>query len=202
MDGDSGSHENHTDNQSQLTSLPRRKSRVGTWQAICAVFGFAGGIVSALFGAVFTALSWLPISRNSAAYLHTLGTVVFYLTIPLLIFGGYCLDLLEDKPRAINSIDKSKGSVRRNHHPVIGIGLLLTLLTVLPQSAHAQQIINSRLTFAADWLTGKHAAGYFTSGLTFKPHPRLTGYAACSLGNTGLRQGNHFFLLKLGVNLN
>lgn len=69
MNGDSGSHENHTDNQSQLTSPPHRKPRVWTWQALCAVVGFAGGIVSALFGAVFTALSWLPVPRSAAAYL-------------------------------------------------------------------------------------------------------------------------------------
>ncbi len=350
MNGDSGSHENHTDNQSQLTSSPRRKSRVWTWQAICVVFGFVGGIVSALFGVVFTALSWLPVPRDAAAHLHSLGTVVFCLTIPLLIFGGYSLDLLENKPHARNSSDKSKGSIRRNRLPVIGIGLLLTLLAALPHSAHAQQTIfnvpstdvlkrgkvyaeldapfkpndsesvkrfssfvprvvvgaggrteiglnltgniqpgadqttlvpnvkykfydggangfafvvgdnlfvpvrnrqygvgnyvylngsktigntrltagafhfsrdvvavnaqraggqfgiertiNSRLAFAADWLTGKHAAGYFTPGITFKPQSRLTGYVAYSLGNAGLRQGNHFFLLELGINLN
>ncbi len=353
MNGDSGSPENHSDNQSnqsQLTSPPRRKSRVWTWQAICAVFGFVGGIVSALFGVAFTALSWLPIPRNSAAHLHSLGTVVFCLTIPLLIFGGYCFDLLENKSHAHNSSAKSDRNARRDHLLVIGIGLLLTLLTAPPQSAHAQQTIfnipstdvlkrssvyaeldapfkpndsksvkrfssfvprvvvgvgkrteiglnvagniqpgadqtalvptvkhkfydgganglafvvgdnlfvpirnrqydvgnyvylngsktigntrltagayhfsrdvvavnaqraggqfaveqtiNSRLAFAADWLTGKHAAGYFTPGITFKPHTRLTGYAAYSLGNAGLRQGNHFFLLELGINLN
>lgn len=353
MNGDSGSHENHTDNQShqsQLTSPARRsKSRVWTWQAICAVVGFAGGIVSALFGVVFTALSWLPVPRDAAAHLHSLGTVVFCLTIPLLIFGGYCLDLLERKPRALNSLDNSDKRVRRNHLSIISIGLFLTLLTAMPQSAHAQQTIfnvpstdvlkrgsvyaeldasfkpkdsegvkrfssfvprvvvgaggrteiglnltgnvqpgadqtalvpnvkhkfydgganglafvvgdnlfvpirnrqydvgnyvylngsktigntrltagayhfsrnvvaanaqraggqfgfeqtvNSRLAFAADWLTGKHAAGYFTPGITFKPQSRLTGYAAYSLGNAGLRQGNHFFLLELGINL-
>jgi len=350
MNGDSGSHENHADNQSQLTSPPRRKPRVWTWQAICAVVGLAGGIVSALFGVVFTALSWLPIPRDAAAHLHSLGTIVFCLTIPLLIFGGYCLDRLERKPRSLNSLDNSDKRGRRNHLSIISIGLFLTLLTAMPQSAPAQQTIfnvpstdvlkrgsiyaeldasfkpndsesvkrfssfvprvvvgagkrteiglnltgnvqpgadqtalvpnvkhkfydgganglafvvgdnlfvpirnrqydvgnyvylngsktigntrltagayhfsrdvvaanaqraggqfgfeqtiNPRLAVAADWLTGKHAAGYFTPGITFKPQSRLTGYAAYSLGNAGLRQGNHFFLLELGIDLN
>lgn len=65
-----------------------------------------------------------------------------------------------------------------------------------------EQTINPRLTFAADWITGKHASGYFTPGVIFKPTKsgKLTGYAAYSIGNTGVRNGNHFFLLEVGYN--
>jgi hypothetical protein len=62
--------------------------------------------------------------------------------------------------------------------------------------------VTSTFSFAADWYTGKHAAGYFTPGVIFKPHPRVTGYAGYSLGNSNLSHGNHFFLLELGYNFN
>lgn len=63
-----------------------------------------------------------------------------------------------------------------------------------------EQTINSRFTIAADWLTGKHANGYFTPGIVFKLNKRVTGYAGYSIGNASARQGNHFFLLELGYN--
>jgi hypothetical protein len=65
-----------------------------------------------------------------------------------------------------------------------------------------EQTINPRLTLAADWMTGRHANGYFTPGAIFKPHPQVTGYAAYSIGNGGASRGNHFFLLEVGFNFN
>src|SRR4029078_441188 len=62
--------------------------------------------------------------------------------------------------------------------------------------------INSKLTIAADWLTGKHSAGYFTPGVVFKVGPRVTGYAGYSIGNSNASNGNHFFLLEVGYNFN
>lgn len=63
-----------------------------------------------------------------------------------------------------------------------------------------EQTLNSKVSLAADWLTGKHASGYFTPGLIYKPHPKVTTYWSYSIGNTNLRQGNHFFLFELGYN--
>lgn len=65
-----------------------------------------------------------------------------------------------------------------------------------------EQPVNKRLMLAADWFTGRHSAGYFTPGAVVKLSPKLTGYAAYSLGNTNLTRGNHFFLLELGYNFN
>lgn len=65
-----------------------------------------------------------------------------------------------------------------------------------------EQKITPRFTIAADWITGKHSSGYFTPGIIFKPHPRVTGYAGYSLGNANLRDGNHFFLLESGYTFN
>lgn len=65
-----------------------------------------------------------------------------------------------------------------------------------------EQPITSDFGLAADWYTGKHASGYFTPGVIFKPHKKVTGYAGYSLGNSNLSKGNHFFLLELGYNFN
>lgn len=65
-----------------------------------------------------------------------------------------------------------------------------------------EQPVTSKFTFAADWFTGKHAAGYFTAGLIFKLGPKVTGYASYSVGNTNAADGNHFFLVELGYLIN
>ena len=65
-----------------------------------------------------------------------------------------------------------------------------------------EQTVNSKLTFAADWITGRHSSGYFTPGVIYKPHPKVTTYWSYSIGNTNARNGNHFFLFELGYNFN
>jgi hypothetical protein len=65
-----------------------------------------------------------------------------------------------------------------------------------------EQPLNKKVTFAADWFTGKHGAGYFTPGIVFKVGPKVTGYAGYSIGNTNVSNGNHFFLLEVGYNFN
>lgn len=62
--------------------------------------------------------------------------------------------------------------------------------------------VAKKITLAADWYTGNHALGYLSAGAIFKPHPRVTLYAAYSLGNARIRSGNHFFLIEVGYNLN
>ncbi|HQU82538.1 MAG TPA: hypothetical protein PKY59_05425 [Pyrinomonadaceae bacterium] len=63
-----------------------------------------------------------------------------------------------------------------------------------------EQKVNSKLTFAADWLTGRHANGYFTPGVIYKPHPLVTTYFSYSIGNADAKRGNHYFLFELGYN--
>lgn len=63
-----------------------------------------------------------------------------------------------------------------------------------------EQTLNSKVSLAADWITGKHASGYFTPGVIYKPHPKITTYWTYSIGNANARQGNHYFLLELGYN--
>lgn len=65
-----------------------------------------------------------------------------------------------------------------------------------------EQTISPKLTLAADWITGGHAAGYFTPGVIYKPHPKITAYLSYSVGNYKAGQGNHYFLFELGYNFN
>lgn len=65
-----------------------------------------------------------------------------------------------------------------------------------------EQPVSKTLTLAADYFTGKHAAGYLTTGAAFKLQPQLTGYAAYSIGNQNPSRGNNFFLLEIGYNFN
>jgi hypothetical protein len=63
-----------------------------------------------------------------------------------------------------------------------------------------EQTINKKLSLAADWITGRHASGYFTPGVIYKPHPQVTTYFSYSIGNADAKNGNHFFLFELGYN--
>ena len=63
-----------------------------------------------------------------------------------------------------------------------------------------EQTVNDKFTIAADWVTGRHASGYFTPGVIYKPHPRVTTYWSYSIGNSDASKGNHFFLFEVGYN--
>ncbi len=65
-----------------------------------------------------------------------------------------------------------------------------------------EQTLNSKVTLAADWITGRHASGYLTPGVIYKPHPRVTTYWSYSIGNDKAAAGNHYFLFELGYNFN
>jgi len=65
-----------------------------------------------------------------------------------------------------------------------------------------EQTLNSKVALAADWITGRHSSGYFTPGVFYKPHPKVTTYWGYSIGNTDASRGNHFFLFEIGYNFN
>ena len=70
-----------------------------TWQRVGAMFGLVGGVVSITFGSLLTAISWLVGTGASGWYVQRFGTVFLLATIPLLLFGAHCLDLLEKRAR-------------------------------------------------------------------------------------------------------
>ena len=74
------------------TKHPRRN-----WQATGAFCCFTGGIGAALLGSILTATTWI-IGAQLHPWLQGLGTALLIVTIPLLIFSGYCLDWAERKP--------------------------------------------------------------------------------------------------------
>jgi hypothetical protein len=65
-----------------------------------------------------------------------------------------------------------------------------------------EQPVTRKLNINADWFTGKHANGYFTTGAAYKLTNKLTGVAAYSIGNANASKGNHFFYFELGYNFN
>ena len=65
-----------------------------------------------------------------------------------------------------------------------------------------EHAVNSSFTVLADWFTGKHASGYFTPGVYFKPHPKVTVYGGYSIVTADFSKGNHFFYTALGINFN
>jgi hypothetical protein len=69
-------------------------------QVMGALTGLVGGVVAGFFGAVLTAASWFVINAGARHLFSTTGTVLLCMTIPLMTFGGYCLDWMEkDMPR-------------------------------------------------------------------------------------------------------
>lgn len=65
------------------------------WRSSGAVCGLCFGVLSPLAGLVFTAVAWLTGSHWHGYFIHRCGTLMFVLTIPLLIFGAHCLDLMD-----------------------------------------------------------------------------------------------------------
>lgn len=342
-----------------IESLIQKNPRA--WQSVCAVLGLAGGVIAPILGATSDVATWFVDSQTVNAYLHVSSIVLCALTLPLLILGACCLDMLQAKtsrpsssaePLRKESIPAT--AVRHNtqqnrSHRLNRTGALVVLffLLALPASGHAQQTVfnvpttdvlepgkvyfeldisakpnepkfssfvpravvgvggrvelglnvigniqpgadattlvpsgkwkvydgldngwaiavgnnlfipvrnksydlgtysytmiqksfktktrvgfggyffsknvvamnanraGGQFTFEqpltnkfgvqADWITGKHASGYFTPGGYYKFTRKLTGYAAYSLGNTNVTDGNHFLYFEVGYNFN
>jgi len=92
----------------------RTKPFVWSWEATGAFFCFTGGIGAALLGSVLTGVAWL-LDAQLHPWLHGLGTALLIVTIPLLIFSGYCLDWDERKHN--KSATEKSGSAGRESLP-------------------------------------------------------------------------------------
>jgi hypothetical protein len=68
-----------------------------TWKSSGAVCGLGFGIVCPLVGSILTAISWLAGPEWHGLHVQRDGTVLLFLTIPLLIFGAHCLDLMDQQ---------------------------------------------------------------------------------------------------------
>ena len=65
-----------------------------TWKSTGACVGLLGGVIAPLVGLALTALAWF-IGDWHGFHLGRDGAVLLFLTIPLLIFGAHCLDLMD-----------------------------------------------------------------------------------------------------------
>ena len=68
-----------------------------TWHAAGAVFGFTGVFVTVVVGSALTIIGWVIGPEGAGPFLQRLATVLFLLTVPLLILGAHCLDLAENE---------------------------------------------------------------------------------------------------------
>ena len=82
-------------NHSARQTIAETGLRGWTWRRIGAACGLGGGLACALSGSVITAATWLTGAAGYGPILHRLGTGLLVLTIPLLLFGAHCLDLIE-----------------------------------------------------------------------------------------------------------
>jgi len=81
--------------QARINPLRSLSGAIKQAQLVGAVVGLAGGLFAATSGAVFTVASWFVANEGVRQWLSTAGTVLFFLTIPLIIFGGFCMDWVE-----------------------------------------------------------------------------------------------------------
>jgi hypothetical protein len=77
----------------------RTRRTVVNWKAVGAFCCFSGGIGAALAGSILAAIAWI-LGAQPHPWLHGIGTALLIVTIPLLIFSGYCLDWLEAEPKS------------------------------------------------------------------------------------------------------
>jgi hypothetical protein len=69
-------------------------------QAIGAVIGVAGCVIAPVFGAICDVTTWVISSIQINSYLHIVTIISCALTLPFLMLGGWCVDLLEKSSRA------------------------------------------------------------------------------------------------------
>ena len=70
-----------------------------TWRSGGAVCGLCCGIISPVIGLVLTAIAWFTGPVWHGLPLHRGGTVLLFLTIPFLILGAHCLDLVDKQAK-------------------------------------------------------------------------------------------------------
>jgi hypothetical protein len=82
--------------QARFVQQEQAKNAPLSWEAFAAAASFVGGILATLFGVLLTVITWI-LGVGLHPWLRWVSTALFVLTIPLLIFAGYCLDWMERK---------------------------------------------------------------------------------------------------------
>ena len=96
--------------------LPARKSWREQARLVGAVVGLLGGLAASLGGSLLIVASWIVRQGAVQSWLSTSGTVLLYLTIPLLLLGACCLDWLEMKrqPRRLRIVPVETRPISRD----------------------------------------------------------------------------------------
>ena len=79
-----------------------------SWKSWGAVAGLCAGFSAPVVGSIVTVVSWFrdPVWHGLA--LHQAGTSLFVLTLPLLVFGAHCLDLLDQDKRNVSDLERDQ----------------------------------------------------------------------------------------------
>lgn len=75
------------------------KENKRSWQSALAVLAFVGGFLSPFVGAFLNLIDWFTAEAAEIqhSFLYKTSMVFYALTLPLLLLGSHCLDLLEKK---------------------------------------------------------------------------------------------------------
>ena len=86
------------------------------WKSRGAVCGLCLGLLAPIVGSILTATTWLTGAHWHGFFIQRYGTVFFFVSIPLLIFGAHCLDLMDrddDNKRRHSKSSEHQKAVRR-----------------------------------------------------------------------------------------
>jgi hypothetical protein len=77
------------------------KKNPWAWESTGGIVGLVGGVLSPVVGSLLIAVGWL-IDSPEFSLLHILSMGLFAVTIPLVVGGVLCLDLLERKTSEVS----------------------------------------------------------------------------------------------------
>jgi hypothetical protein len=63
--------------------------------SVAAIIGLFGGGAAAMFGSILTGASWFAVNDGLRRSLSMTGSILLFMTIPLIALGACCLDWLE-----------------------------------------------------------------------------------------------------------
>lgn len=79
-----------------------------SWKTRGAVIGLCAGFSAPVAGSIVTIVSWFRDPLWHGFALHQAGTSLFVLTLPLLVFGAHCLDLLDRDRQTVTELGGDK----------------------------------------------------------------------------------------------
>ena len=95
----------HQNSQTGMKPSETGRGLLAKVQVVGSVIGLAGSLIVALSGSLLIVAGWLVANDGARHWLSTAGSVLLFLTIPLIILAAFCLDWMEkDEPRRHSKI--------------------------------------------------------------------------------------------------